>query len=156
MTDQPIQRRTLLVGAAALGMANPAWSRTAPTRQITVYKTPWCGCCDGWVTHMRQAGFTVQVVVRQDLAPVRAEHGVPERLASCHTGVIGGYAIEGHVPASDVERLLRDRPQGARALSAPGMPAGSPGMEAAGHQPYVTWLITADGQSQVFGRHNGA
>lgn len=165
MANAPMMtRRNWLVSSLALITAGPLVAGSAMARpprqtgprQITIYKTPWCGCCDGWVSHMREAGYVTQVRVLQDLAPIRAEHGVPDRLASCHTGVISGYAIEGHVPASDVARLLRERPTGARALSAPGMPAGSPGMEAAGRQPYVTWLITDDGQAQVFGRHNGA
>ena len=157
MSLSRLNRRAWMMGAAGVvvSVATPVRAQTGP-RQITIYKTPWCGCCDGWVSHMREAGFTAQVRVVQDLASIRAEHGVPDRLASCHTGVIGGYAIEGHVPASDVARLLRERPAGARALSAPGMPAGSPGMEHAGHEPYVTWVIGADGQAEVFGRHNGA
>ena len=107
------------------------------------------------LAHMRGAGWTALVVDLDDLAPIRARHGIPDRLASCHTGVVGRYAIEGHVPASDVERLVREAPA-ARALTAPGMPAGSPGMEAAGREPYVTLLILADGSTRPFGRHNGA
>lgn len=145
-------RRTILAGAIALAAAGPA---LAQGRRMTAYKTPWCGCCDGWVAHMRAAGWTVEVVEREDLAPIRARHGVPERYAGCHTAVVGPYAVEGHVPASDVERLLRERPAAA-ALAAPGMPAGSPGMEAAGRQPYVTLLIDRAGRAAVFGRHNGA
>jgi len=140
-------RRALLVGlplAAMVGAAN-----AAPDKRMTAYKTPWCGCCGGWIAHMRE------VIEREDLAPIRARHGVPDRLASCHTAVVGAYAIEGHVPAGDVDRLLRERPA-ARALSAPGMPGGSPGMEAAEREPYTTVLILNDGSTRVFGRHNGA
>lgn len=104
---------------------------------------------------MRQAGWSVDVVERDDLAPIRARYGVPDRLASCHTAVVGTYAVEGHVPAADVDRLLAEGPA-ARALSAPGMPAGSPGMEGAGREPYTTVLILNDGSTRVFGRHNGA
>lgn len=153
MPDSP-SRRALL--ATAMLLASPAAARAAsPAKRMVAYKTPWCGCCGGWITHMRQAGWTVEVVEREDLAPIRARHGVPDRLASCHTAVVSAYAIEGHVPASDVERLLRERPT-AHALSAPGMPAGSPGMEAAGREPYTTVLILRDGSTRVFGRHNGA
>lgn len=144
-------RRLLIGGALALAAA-PAVARD---RRMTAYKTPWCGCCDGWVLHMRAAGWTVDVVEREDLAPIRARHGVPDRYAGCHTALVGSYAVEGHVPASDVARLLRERPR-AVALAAPGMPAGSPGMEAAGREPYVTLLIDRSGQATVFGRHNGA
>jgi hypothetical protein len=144
-------RRLLIGGALALAAA-PA---VAQDRRMTAYMTPWCGCCDGWVLHMRAAGWTVDDVEREDLAPIRARHGVPDRYAGCHTAVVGAYAIEGHVPASDVARLLRERPR-AVALAAPDMPAGSPGMEAAGREPYVTLLIDRSGQATVFGRHNGA
>jgi hypothetical protein len=149
----PASRRAVLLGAAVAAFAAPA--AAAPEKRLVVYKTPTCGCCGGWVAHMRRAGWTVEEVIRNDLAPIRARHGVPDRLASCHTAVVGRYAVEGHVPASDVERLLRERPA-ARALTAPGMPAGSPGMEAAGREPYRTLLILNDGSTRVFGRHNGA
>lgn len=144
--------RRLLIGGALALSATPV---VAQGRRMTTYKTPWCGCCDGWVLHMRAAGWTVDVVEREDLAPVRARYGVPQRYAGCHTAVVGSYAIEGHVPASDVARLLRERPQ-AVALAAPGMPAGSPGMESAGRERYVTLLIDRNGRATVFGRHNGA
>ena len=147
-----MNRRLLLGGAIALASTGTA---VAQVRRMTAYKTPWCVCCDGWVTHMRGAGWTVDVVEREDLSPIRARYGVPDRYAGCHTAVVGAYAIEGHVPAADVDRLLRERPT-AVALAAPGMPAGSPGMEAAGRQPYVTLLINRAGEATVFGRHNGA
>ncbi len=146
-------RRAVLLGAAVAALGAPALA--APEKRLVVYKTPTCGCCGGWVAHMRRAGWTVEEVVRDDLAPIRARLGVPDSLASCHTAVAGGYAIEGHVPAADVERLLRERPA-ARALAAPGMPAGSPGMEAAGRQPYRTILLMNDGSTRTFARHNGA
>ena len=146
-------RRAVLLGGAAVAFAAPALA--APEKRLVVYKTPTCGCCGGWVAHMRRAGWTVEDVVRDDLTPIRARLGVPDSLASCHTAVAGRYAIEGHVPAADVDRLLRERPA-ARALAAPGMPAGSPGMEAAGRQPYRTILLMNDGSTRVFGRHNGA
>lgn len=146
-------RRALLIGLPLAALA--AAAQAAPDKRMTAYKTPWCGCCGGWIAHMRQAGWTVEVVERDDLAPIRARHGILDQLASCHTAVVDAYAIEGHVPAGDVDRLLRERPA-ARALSAPGMPAGSPGMEAAGREPYTTVLILNDGSTRVFGRHNGA
>ncbi|WP_306414888.1 DUF411 domain-containing protein [Brevundimonas aurantiaca] len=111
-----LDRRSILSGLSLAAFAAPALA--APPKRMTAYKTPWCGCCGGWIAHMRQAGWTVEVVEREDLAPTRAQHGVPDRLASCHTAVVGPYAIEGHVPAGDVDRLLSERP-GARALSAP-------------------------------------
>lgn len=152
MTKPLTARRAFMVGLPLTFLATAVQS--IPGRLMTVYKTPWCGCCDGWVAHMRQAGWTVEVVEHNDLTPIRARHRIPDRLASCHTAVVGAYAIEGHVPAADVDRLLRERPA-ARALTVPGMPAGSPGMEAAGSEPYTTILILNDGSTRAFGRHGG-
>ena len=147
-----ISRRLLIGSAAALGAAGFA---PAPARALAVYKSPTCGCCEGWVTHMRRAGFTVAVHVVADPGTVRRARGLPDAVGSCHTGVIGGYAIEGHVPAADVVRLLAERPQ-AVGLAAPGMPVGSPGMETPDgrKQPFDTLLVLRSGQTRVFARHN--
>ena len=116
-------RRSILSGGLVLcGVVVGSGAMAQTRRNITVYKTPWCGCCGLWVGHLRQAGWTARVIDVEDLAPVRARHGVPDRLASCHTGVVGRYAIEGHVPAADIDRLIREAPAG-RALVVPGMPA---------------------------------
>ena len=148
-------RRSILSGGLVLcGVVVGSGAMAQTRRNITVYKTPWCGCCGLWVGHLRQAGWTARVIDVEDLATVRARHGVPDRLASCHTGVVGRYAIEGHVPAADIDRLIREAPAG-RALVVPGMPAGSPGMESAGREPYVSLLLLADGRTRVYGRHNG-
>ena len=121
---------------------------------MTVYKSPTCACCDGWVSHMRQAGFTTTVHMTDDLRDIRLARGLPDSLASCHTGVIGGYVIEGHVPAADVVRLLAQRPA-AVGITVPGMPLGSPGMEAGGlREPFDTLLVLRSGQTRVFARHN--
>ena len=146
-----MHRRTLLLAAPALLAAKV---HAAPVRDVTVYKTPWCGCCGGWVTHMRRAGFRVQVIEREDLAPIRARYGVPAALASCHTATAGGYVLEGHVPAADVARLLKETPK-ALGLAVPGMPLGSPGMESptGERQPFETLLLLPGGGSRVFARH---
>jgi hypothetical protein len=141
MTAPPtsrLGRRAFIAAAAALA----AGRARAEARDLTVYKTPWCGCCKGWVTHMQRAGFRATVVEVEDLAPVRARHGVPFVLSSCHTAVIAGYVVEGHVPPGDVARLLRERPK-ALGLTVPGMPLGSPGMEQPGGQAerYETLLL---------------
>ena len=154
MTQFSLDRRGVLIGAMAGAAFGGAAAAQTP-RRITVYKTPWCDCCGGWVDHMRQAGWTAQVIERDDLAPIRASHGIADRLASCHTAVVGRYAIEGHVPTADVARLLRERPD-ARALTVPGMPIGSPGMEGDRREPFSSLLILADGSTGVFARHNAA
>lgn len=147
-----IGRRALLAAAPALVFASHA--RAQPQgRTFTVYKTPWCGCCGGWVQHMVAAGWTPTVVEVQDLAPVRVRRGVPAALASCHTAVVGRYVVEGHVPAADVARLLSERPD-AVGIVVPGMPAGSPGMETGRRaQSYQTLLILRGGGTRVFVQH---
>lgn len=150
-----LTRRLLLRAALALGAGSAACARTPPPRQLAVYKTPTCPCCDGWIAHMRQAGFTTTVTILADLQPIRMSRGLPEALASCHTGLIGDYLVEGHVPAEDVIRLLAERPD-AVGLAVPAMPLGSPGMETQqGHRdPYETLLVLRSGASRVFARHN--
>jgi hypothetical protein len=145
-------RRTVLIATCAL--LAPAAACAAQGHDIVVYKTPWCGCCGGWVKHLQGAGFRTRVVEVQDLAPVRAKHGIPFVLSSCHTGVSGGYAFEGHVPAADVLRLLAERPE-ALGLTVPGMPLGSPGMEVphAKAEVFETLLLLRDGTTKVFARH---
>jgi hypothetical protein len=154
MTANRLSRRALLSAAPAAVLlgAGHAW---AGARDLTVYKTPWCGCCSGWVTHMRRAGFVAREVVLEDLAPIRQRHGIRFEQASCHTAVAGPYAIEGHVPPQDVLRLLRERPKKARALIVPGMPLGSPGMESprGDKEPYQVLLLNTDGSTRVFARH---
>lgn len=149
----PLKRRTFLTisvaAAASVAGAGPA----AP--QLTVFKTPTCGCCGAWVAHMRAEGFAVAPVdMDQDaLWAVKARLGLPDGLSSCHTGLVDGYVVEGHVPASDVRRLLAERPD-ALGLAVPGMPVGSPGMEmGAARDPYDTLLVLPDGSARVFASH---
>ena len=118
---------------------------------IEVWKDPGCGCCAKWVDHLKAAGFGVRTHEVSDMNAARAKNGVPQALGACHTARVGGYAIEGHVPAADIRRLLRERPEGA-GLAVPGMPAGSPGMEADRTQPYDVLLFGADGRTRVY-RH---
>lgn len=119
---------------------------------IIVYKSPWCGCCTGWVDHMKENGFSVKVVEQEDLSPIKRHYGVPDNLESCHTAEVEGYTIEGHVPASDVMKLLAVRPD-AKGLAVPGMPIGSPGMEQGDEkEPYPVVLFGKDGQF-LFNKH---
>lgn len=147
-----LTRRLLL--AATAGAFTATGAMAAPVRALTVYKTPTCGCCGGWVAHMRRNGFAATVIEQADLTPVRRRLGVPDAVASCHTAVIDGYALEGHVPATDVLRLLAERPQAA-GLAVPGMPLGSPGMEVPDgtRDAFDTLLILRDGRTRVFARH---
>lgn len=121
--------------------------------KLEVYKSPYCGCCEAWVRHMREAGFAVEVHDVEDLEPIKQSHGITPELASCHTAVLGDYVIEGHVPAEDVARLLEAAPQ-AKGLAVPGMPLGSPGMEQGDRsQPYDVIVFTETGKQAVFARH---
>lgn len=122
---------------------------------MTVYKSASCGCCGQWVEHARANGFTVREVNTDDLNAVKREMGIPPRLASCHTVVVGSFVVEGHVPADDIKKLLRDRPA-VRGLAVPGMPIGSPGMEQgppAQYDRYDVLAFTADGATRVFASH---
>ncbi|HEY8507755.1 MAG TPA: DUF411 domain-containing protein [Steroidobacteraceae bacterium] len=121
---------------------------------VDVYKTPTCGCCSKWVDHLREEGFEVRTTDMRDLTDIKARHGVPEQLASCHTALVAGYVLEGHVPGEDVQRLLEERPAIA-GVAVPGMPIGSPGMEIPGShaQPYEVIAFRNDGSTQVFATH---
>jgi hypothetical protein len=127
-------------------------AKAAP--EIVMYKSPSCECCTGWAEHLRQAGFTVTVNKHEDMDAIKAKYGVPENLASCHTAIVDGYVIEGHVPAADVVRLLKERPE-VTGLTAPGMPMQSPGMQAEGLQPenYSVLSFDKNGSSRVFTRY---
>jgi hypothetical protein len=142
--------------AAALHAEAQAAAGTASAPQLLVAKSPTCGCCGAWVAHMREAGFRVAVrdVSDAELQTIKLGFGVRPEYASCHTARVGGYVIEGHVPAADVRRLLAERP-GARGLAVPGMPLGSPGMESGDGtvEPYATLLLLRDGGAEVFARH---
>lgn len=112
--------------------------------QLTVYRSPTCGCCKEWVAHMQSAGFQISDNVTSQMETIRQTYGVPEKLASCHTALINGYVVEGHVPAADVHRLLSEKPD-VIGLTAPGMPVGAPGMEMDDRSdPYTVFAFTPD------------
>lgn len=147
-------RRTATI-ALALGIAAAASAAFVPAssaEEIAVYKAPWCGCCEAWADHLRDNGFSVTVTEMEDLAPLKAQQGVPVALQSCHTAIVDGYTIEGHVPASDIARLLAERPD-ADGLAVPGMPMGSPGMEQGDRREPYTVILFSDGEESVFSRH---
>ena len=144
-------RLSLLAPLALLACASAATAAT-----LDVIKTPTCGCCSIWIERMKAAGFQVKARDVSDTGPTAKAAGVPDRLRSCHTAKIGGYVIEGHVPAADIKRLLAQKPK-AVGLSVPGMVAGSPGMEMPGRSDrYQVMLIQKDGKHKVWATHGGS
>lgn len=158
-----------LVACAEPAPAPPAATATQAQQQATaaqaqspvpvqpllvVHKNPSCGCCGLWIEHMHEHGFAVEVRDVDDMGPVKERVGVPVAMGSCHTAEVAGYFVEGHVPAADVQRLLAERPD-ARGLTVPGMPLGSPGMEAPDGrvQPYEVLLVGRDGGTSTWSRH---
>ena len=142
-----------LAGLMVVGATTAIAQRPQPT--IEVYKSPTCGCCANWVKHLEEHGFATRVTNVEDLSSFKAAQDVPGRLQSCHTATVDGYVIEGHVPASDVQRLLKERPA-VRGLAVPGMPIGSPGMEGPPNvkpTPYDVLAFDAKGQIQIFSSH---
>jgi hypothetical protein len=153
-----ITRRRLLGAlaggaAAALAAFRPLAAQTSTP--IVVYKDPSCGCCTAWVTHMNANGFKA-TVHEGAMEPVHAKYKIPLALQSCHTGVIGNYVIEGHVPAADVRRLLREKRAGIAGLTIPDMPASAPGMDQKPFQPFTVLAFAAQGQTTVFAKHDRA
>lgn len=143
-----MNRRSLLGALATLPLLQTLPAQAAS--KVQVYKNPSCGCCTAWVDHLKAAGFAVDVTEVDDTAAVRKRLGMPDRLAGCHTGIVEGYALEGHVPAADVKRLLASRPQ-AVGLAVPGMPVGSPGMEYGDRKDrYQVILVDRKGRETVF------
>lgn len=135
---------------SAIAAAGQRSAAAAALPKVEVYKDPSCGCCALWVKHMEQAGFTVSVVNTPDMAAVHAKHRVSGPLQSCHTALVGGFIVEGHVPADDVKRLLRERPK-VLGVTVPGMPIGSPGMEQGGvKQAYKVLTFDSAGKTTVF------
>ncbi len=129
-------------------------NRSPDLPRVVVHKSASCGCCASWVEHMRKNGFEVDVRNEDNLNPIKERVGVPVGKGSCHTGEVGGYFVEGHVPADDIKRLLTEKPD-AKGVVVPGMPAGSPGMEMPDGktQPYTVELVGRDGSTTAFARH---
>ncbi len=133
----------LILIAVAMPAAPPA---------VTVFKTKTCGCCGKWVEHMRAGGFKVIVNEVASTGEYRQKYGVPEKLQSCHTAVVSGYSIEGHVPAAEIQRLLKEKPK-AKGLAVPGMPTGSPGMEGSHHDAYSVVRFGEGGILSVYQKY---
>ncbi len=148
------RRGWLKFALAALAGGLAGQLAAAPRRALVeVWKSPYCGCCKDWVAHLEASGFAVRVHEVDDLDGARRRLGMPARYASCHTAQIDGYLLEGHVPASDIHRLLAERPA-AIGLAVPGMPVGSPGMDGPAYRgrrdPYDVLLVRRDGRATVF------
>jgi hypothetical protein len=140
----------LVLAATVAGVGGLAMAAPAPGPEIVVYKSPSCGCCKKWVDHLQSAGFRVTVHDTSSLAGVMERYGVPHKLTACHTAVVDGYVVEGHVPADVILRLLKERP-GIAGVAVPGMPAGAPGMES--ETPARYYILTFDkaGTTSVYG-----
>jgi hypothetical protein len=142
-----MRRRTFLGIAVAATLVATKVAAAVPV--IEVYKSPTCGCCGKWVEHLRMSGFAVNVNDLPNVDAFRAKAGVPAALASCHTALVSGYVVEGHVPAADIRKLLAERPK-ALGLAVPGMPMGAPGMDAPHARGYDVLLFQADGTTRVY------
>jgi len=147
-TMKNILQHAILATALCVGLITPSFAT-----EVVVYKSPTCGCCKEWVKHMQANGFSVTSHDVANIMPYKTVNGVPATLGSCHTAKVGGYVIEGHVPASDIKRLLKERPAVA-GLAVPGMPVGSPGMEQGGHKDrYDVLTFDRQGNTNVYARH---
>lgn len=147
-----MKRRTLLQGMMLGALLPGAALQLAAQPLIEVYLNPSCGCCGAWVNHLSENGFTVKVTQVEDTGEYRTKFKMPEKYGSCHTAMVGGYAIEGHVPAREIKRLLKEKPK-AIGLAVPDMPMGSPGMEGPHSDAYDVLLIDAKGGSRVYAHY---
>ena len=146
----------LVASGATAALLGERWWRSANTvdptlTPITVYASPTCSCCHKWVAHLKENRFRVTAETAADVTPFKRKYGVPEDLWSCHTATVEGYVVEGHVPADVIQRLLRERPAVA-GIAAPGMPAGSPGMEGPAKEPYEILSFTRSGETAVYAK----
>lgn len=154
--NNPIRRRILLLGATMFtGVPHWASAQAVQTRLVEVWKSPTCGCCKDWIAHLQANGFRVKAYDSGNTA-ARARLNIAERFGSCHTAEVGGYAIEGHVPADDIHRLLKEKPP-AIGLAVPRMPIGSPGMDGPAYggrkDAYEVLLLQRDGGATVYRRY---
>ncbi|OGA34323.1 MAG: metal-binding protein [Betaproteobacteria bacterium RIFCSPLOWO2_12_FULL_62_13b] len=146
-----MKRLTAILATAILGLS-VSMAALAQQTVVEVYKSPTCGCCTDRIKHLQQNGFTVKAHDVGDASAYRAKFGVPDQLGSCHTATAGGYAIEGHVPAREIKRLLLEKPK-AKGLAVPTMPMGSPGMEGPRSDPYEVLLFQANGKYAVYQKY---
>lgn len=143
------KRRDILRLMATVPVLLATSARANPLPVVEVYSNPNCGCCARWVQHLKTNGFNANVIEASDMMSIKARFRVPHDVASCHTAVIDGYVIEGHVPVHAIQRLLAERPR-ALGLAVPGMPVGSPGMEGGAREAFDVFVFTAEGSKKVF------
>ena len=152
-TAAAVASAVLLVAGAAVAVVSTQPGKAATgKRTVAVFKSPTCGCCALWNDHMTAAGYAVTSRDMQDVATIKDQYRIPSNLRSCHTALVGGYVVEGHVPADVVAKFLAEKPAGVVGIAVPGMPVGSPGMESADgfKAPYQVMAFTKDGQSRVY------
>lgn len=152
-------RDNSLLGTPLSRSVSVAWNvnkeqtKLSATPEIVVYRSPSCSCCGGWIDYMKKQGFQTKVILTSDIEAVKQKYSVPDRLASCHTAVVNGYVIEGHVPVNDVKRLLQEKPNIA-GISVPEMPVGTPGMEAGDRRdPFTVFSFDKNGTAKVFNKY---
>jgi hypothetical protein len=143
-------RRSMLAALAFAALLPPTVQAQSAANEVVLYKNASCGCCGKWAEHMQRNGFRVVAHDLDNLASIRGKYRVPAALGSCHTAIVGGYAIEGHVPAALVRRLLEKKPAGVIGLAVPGMPQGSPGMESPTPQRYDILAFDAKGGTRIY------
>lgn len=136
----------IVLAVAVLNSIRPGPSEARASAQL--YKNPQCSCCEGYASYLRNHGYAVTTTPTHDLSLIRRQHGVPEKLAGCHTTIVGGYVVEGHVPVAAIDKLLTERPK-IKGISLPGMPEGSPGMTGLKKEPFTIYEIS-DGQEKVY------
>ena len=143
--------RASAIGVAGALVARSGIAIAAAPIKMTVYKSPTCGCCKDWITHVTKAGFAPTVHDVPDVGPMKASLSIPRELHSCHTAIVGKYSVEGHVPADLIHKMLKDKPAIA-GLAVPGMPQGSPGMETGRKDPYDVVAYTTTGKTSVYAK----
>jgi hypothetical protein len=145
-----------LTACAAADPKEPATSSYSDKPVVTIYKSPTCGCCGDWVAYLADNGYSVLTEYVDNMTPIKQQYQVPTALQSCHTAIVDGYVIEGHVPVADMERLLSERPD-VVGIAVPGMPIGSPGMETPGvaAEPYDVLTFDKVGHTEVYARYSG-
>ena len=145
----------ITLAVAAVGLLGAAAAQQKPAAPLVeVFKSPTCGCCMNWVEHLRASGFNVHTTDVNDMVAIKKSRGVPAEVQSCHTGVVNGYVVEGHVPAADVHRMLKEKPAIA-GIAVGGMPVGSPGMESpyVKAEPFNVMSFDKSGATRVFAKH---